>query len=171
MKPPICRYPTQNAKNWKRTFLVFSNLIMCHQGFLHVFQVNVCPLSGQLVLARLCYVVCTDFSVQDTTGSVLSITAEARKDLEWWVNSIDNWNGYRIKLRVAEVQIVTDASPSGYGAVCNGLEASGFWSRCIAKKCQNYRELMAILVAINAFKDIIRDKYVHVLTDNFTAMT
>ena len=104
-------------------------------------------------------------------GSTLDISQDARADLQWWFQALDYWNGYKIKVSVPKLQIITDASPWGYGAVCEGHEASGFWTECIAQMSQNYRELMAILVSLETFSAIVAGKAVHVLTDNFSAMT
>ena len=84
---------------------------------------------------------------------------------------MDQWNGFKISLAVPQIQVITDASPWGYGAVCQGHEASGFWTKTVATRCQNYRELMAVLAAVDAFMPILRGKSVQVLTDNISAMT
>ena len=110
-------------------------------------------------------------STREHWGSVLVLSPDAIADLSWWCDSLDRWNGFRIKLVVPDTQIVTDASPWGYGATCNGEEAAGFWSRSVASKWQNYREMMAILVALHAFEPKIHGKAVQILTDNFSAMT
>ena len=57
---------------------------------------------------------------------------EAVADLEWWVHSLDGWNG-RLLLPPAQFdcQLLTDASESGWGAVLSEpayRTASGCWS-------------------------------------------
>ena len=108
---------------------------------------------------------------RNSWGDTLTLSSDAIKDLHWWLEELDFWNGLKINIAVPDIQITTDASPYGYGAVCGEFEASGFWTVKAAAKCQNYREMMAILVAIVTFKDIIRNKSVQILTDNFSALT
>ena len=106
-------------------------------------------------------------------GDKLVWSHDALCDLKWWLEELPFWNGLKINISVPDIQVTTDASPYGYGAVCGWpeLEASGFWTEKAASKCQNYREMLAILVAINTFQHVLRNKSVQVLTDNFSALT
>ncbi|XP_043227136.1 uncharacterized protein LOC122384150 isoform X2 [Amphibalanus amphitrite] len=59
----------------------------------------------------------------------------AREDLSWWVSSLDGWNGrLLVPPAVCELQLFTDASGSGWGAVLSTPScqlASGFWDQLL----------------------------------------
>ncbi|XP_043214870.1 uncharacterized protein LOC122378179 [Amphibalanus amphitrite] len=59
----------------------------------------------------------------------------AREDLSWWVSSLDGWNGrLLVPPAVCELQLSTDASGSGWGAVLSTPScqlASGFWDQLL----------------------------------------
>ncbi|KAF0306698.1 hypothetical protein FJT64_021824 [Amphibalanus amphitrite] len=59
----------------------------------------------------------------------------AREDLLWWVSSLDGWNGrLLVPPPVCELQLSTDASGSGWGAVLSTPScqlASGFWDQLL----------------------------------------
>ena len=59
----------------------------------------------------------------------------AREDLNWWRFSLYGWNGNVLVKKLPTLQLVTDASPSGYGATSLGKQASEFWTPFIAPKC------------------------------------
>ena len=104
--------------------------------------------------------------------SVLELDHSSRRDLDWWLNSLDNWNGAPLKLQPIEAQIETDASASGWGAYCNigHIEASGIWSVPMHNMPSNYRELMAVHMALLSFKDTVHGKVIQVLSDNITSV-
>ena len=104
-------------------------------------------------------------------GDSLLLSPDAINDLRWWHDELEYWNGLKINIAIPDIQVTTDASPWGYGAVCAEFEASGFWTKSVSRKCQNFREMMAILVAIQTFRDVLRGKSVQILTDNFSALT
>ena len=84
----------------------------------------------------------------------LLIDPPTRADLEWWKNAVQSWNGNPIVLGPVDVTMETDASQTGWGAICEGQEAAGFWNRRIAMKPSNYLEMMATLLALKSFKNL-----------------
>ena len=78
----------------------------------------------------------------------LIIDPATRADLEWWKNAVQSWNGNPIVLEPVDVTMETDASHTGWGAICQGQEAAIFWTRKIALMPSNYREMMAILMVL-----------------------
>ncbi|KAL0185468.1 hypothetical protein M9458_021165, partial [Cirrhinus mrigala] len=60
----------------------------------------------------------------------------------------------------------TDASKTGWGAVCNGQTASGSWSGPRLQWHINCLELLAVLLALHRFLPMLRDKHVLTRTDN-----
>lgn len=92
------------------------------------------------------------------------------KELDWWFQALYTWNGRPIKVTSVDHQMFTDASHIGWGAVMDSWEAQGFWNNLIAYKSSNFREIMAIFMAIVAAKEIIRGKCIQVMSDNITAI-
>lgn len=121
-------------------------------------------LPGKLLLRNVYRLLASKISWEQE----LLINAATRNDLEWWKNAVQSWNGNPIVLGPVDVTMETDASQTGWGAICEGQEAAGFWNRRVAMMPSNYREMMAILLAIKSFKNL-ENKTVRVYTDNITA--
>ena len=102
--------------------------------------------------------------------SIIVLDAPAVKDLMWWHDAVIGWNGSVITPKPTDVQIHTDASHIGYGAVCQGVRAAGFWSPKISNMPSNNREMWAVLMAIHTFGPRLRGKAVRVVTDNISTM-
>ena len=72
-----------------------------------------------------------------------------------------------------ELQLATDASASGWGAVLSAHScqlASGFWDRRVSGESANYRELLAVYLALLSFRSSLMGKTVEVLSDNVTTV-
>ena len=123
-------------------------------------------LPGKLLLRNIYRLL----GLRDTWDSLLQLDAASIKDLQWWLTALSTWNGAPLKVEIPEVQIVCDASSTGWGAACMDAEASGVWSVELQHMPSNYRELMAVHMALLSFKDIVRDKIVQVLSDNVTTV-
>ena len=122
-------------------------------------------LPGKLLLRNVYRVLKT----RTSWDSNVLLDSRARKDLEWWLHALDQWNGAPIKLQPVDIQITTDASSDGWGAVLSNLEASGLWNARVSHMSSNARELLAIHMAILSFSSRLRGKCVQVLSDNVTA--
>ena len=60
----------------------------------------------------------------DTT---LSLSSQARSDLQWVIENITQCNGRLFQVRKIDIYIQSDASLIGWGAVNGSLSASGRW--------------------------------------------
>ena len=58
----------------------------------------------------------------------ISLSQEARRDLEWWTENLSRWNGRHIDKQGPSLTIETDASLTGWGAFCQGVMTGGCWS-------------------------------------------
>ena len=123
-------------------------------------------LPAKLLLRNVYRVIASRASWEDTV--VLDI--HAISDLRWWRTALHNWNGTPIVVRPIEAQVVTDASGVGWGAFYEDREASGLWDCYVAQKPSNYRELMAIYLAIMSFAPYLKGKCVQILSDNVTSV-
>ena len=90
------------------------------------------------------------------------------KDLIWWQDALQNWNGRSISTKAVEVQMATDASQTGWGAhILNSTkQAAGFWDTHMSAAPSNAREMMAVIMGILSFKEDLMNHSVQVLTDN-----
>jgi len=93
-----------------------------------------------------------------------------RIDLNWWIAALESWNGQCMVPKQVTLQLVTDASSTGYGGVIDNMEAAGFWNTRLSFKHSNYRELMAVLLCLKAFAPYIKNQVVQVLSDNITTV-
>ncbi len=100
----------------------------------------------------------------------LTLDQGTMSDLEWWQAALKSWNGRAVTGRTVEAQLTTDASGTGWGAHMNGLHAAGFWNLRMSTEHSNYRELMAVMMAIISFSDHLRGKHVQLLSDNITTV-
>ena len=107
---------------------------------------------------------------KDSWDADLCLDAHSKKDLNWWLSSIDNWNGRPIIKSPIDCQIVTDASGQGWGAHMNGKRAFGVWDSEIRYSASNVREMFAVLAALKSFQNQITGKHVQVLSDNISTV-
>ena len=121
-------------------------------------------LPGKLLLRNVYRLLAT----KKSWDQELILDAATRTDLEWWNQAVKSWNGNPIMLGPVDIQIETDASQTGWGAICQGHEAAGFWNCRMSMMPSNYREMMAILLALKSYKNL-DNKKVQVLTDNIAA--
>ena len=91
-------------------------------------------------------------------------------DLQWWLEALETWNYQTTVHKEIDVQMWTDASQTGWGAVCLGECAAGWWNHRLSRAPSNYRELMAVLLALKSFKGLLTNKKVQVMSDNVTTV-
>jgi len=85
--------------------------------------------------------------------SKIFLTGPASKELEWWIENIHQIPPSSFLAPEAVLTIETDASLTGWGAVCNGNTTSGPWSTEDVKECPhiNSLELKAAFLAVKSF--------------------
>jgi hypothetical protein len=102
--------------------------------------------------------------------SVISLSIKARAELDWWLANIDQ-SFFPLEKTKPDVEITTDASTAGWGAVYLAIETGGRWSSHEKSLHINCLELIAIEYALKSFADKLSGKHVKVLTDNICAVT
>jgi len=75
-----------------------------------------CILPGKLLLRNLYRLI----SRRSHWNQVLEIDEPTRSDLQWWLDSVSQWNAYWVISRDIDLQLVTDASSTGWGAWLQG---------------------------------------------------
>jgi hypothetical protein len=100
--------------------------------------------------------------------SVLILDPLTRADLDWWLLEMASPRKRVIEVRTVDCQLVVDASQTGWGASLDGVPAAGFWNTSLSFAHSNYRELLAVLLAILSFEVPLTGKCLEVFTDNIT---
>ena len=101
---------------------------------------------------------------------LMILSRDAKEDLDWWQHHLTYWNGRTVIQRQAQVRIQSDASLTGWGAVCDRVSTGGTWS--IQEKTMhiNCLELLAADLAMKAFLKERRGISVLLQLDNSTAV-
>lgn len=72
--------------------------------------------------------------------------------------------------KLPDLEIYTDASLTGWGAVCNGITTNGSWTLSNSRRHINELELIGALFAIQAFMGRSSGIAVRLVLDNATAV-
>jgi hypothetical protein len=86
-------------------------------------------------------------SNQSYEGRV-TLTSGSKDELQWWIYSLQEWNGKAIASSSPDLIITTDSSKIGWGAECQGKTTQGQWSVAEATKHINVLELTAAYFAV-----------------------
>lgn len=102
------------------------------------------------------------------------LSDNARRELDWWIDNVEN-SSFPVETSKPEVTLITDASGTGWGAVCEGVRTHGFWNPDERKLITKFRnisalELLGIFYGLKSFQHILSSKHVRVLTDNTPAI-
>lgn len=81
----------------------------------------------------------------------VSLTQEVRRELSWWLDHMEAWNGRAIFGCDPDLVIESDASKSGWGARCWDSSSGGKWSADEGQLHINCLELMAGSFAIKCW--------------------
>ena len=102
--------------------------------------------------------------------TAMNLSEEARADLQWWFSDLSSTCSATMVKPEASIVIESDASKSGWGAVCQGVATGGRWTSEEAGLHINLLELQAVFLALQSF---LKDKTkvaVLVRSDNRTAI-
>ena len=85
----------------------------------------------------------------------VTLNAEARADIEWWIAFLPLWNGVELiqdrSVTSHALKFYTDTSDKGFGAVCDRRWLFSSWEHeVIAHANINVRELLAIVAVVMA---------------------
>ena len=120
---------------------------------------------GKLFLRHTYRLIASRSSWDDLVG----ISNDCIQELEWWLMSVESFNYREVRPDLIDLQLEVDASSSCWGATLNGLEAKGDWNSRVSRQSSNHRELLAILMALETFKNFLSGLTVEILSDNSTA--
>jgi hypothetical protein len=99
----------------------------------------------------------------------VALTNDAKREIEWWkTNLLDSFAP--IQRNDPQIVMTTDASTSGWGAVCESVKTGGRWLLSEKQYHINVLELMAIELALKSFAVKIANAHVKILSDNACAV-
>ena len=101
---------------------------------------------------------------------MLSLTKEALKEIDFWVERIPQFNGQNIWPKPSALRLVySDASFTGFGGYavehCS-LVANGQWSAEEAAQSSTWRELCAVNLVLKSFQKKLANERVRWFTEN-----
>ncbi|XP_056608266.1 uncharacterized protein LOC130425869 [Triplophysa dalaica] len=139
--------------------LMASASAVCHLGLLHMR-----PLQFWLK-ARVPWRAWSSGRVR------VPVTLSCLSALSPWRDPSMFSRGVPLGLVTRRIVVTTDASSSGWGAVCEGMPASGLWTQSQRKWHINCLELMAVSLALHTFQSRLEKKHVLIRTDNMSVVS
>lgn len=101
---------------------------------------------------------------------IMNLPTSLQSDFKWWLNNLPlSFNN--IKVDTFVIEIFTDASSTGWGAVCGDSFTDGVWSSAERNHHINYLELLAAYFGLINFTKDLRDVNVLCRIDNTTAIS
>jgi len=99
-----------------------------------------------------------------------SLSEASKADLRWWISNLESSNGKSWRQIDPDLIIYSDASLSGWGGTCKGVNTSGPWTW--KEKCLhiNQLELLAAFNCLRAFAPYGENMSVLLFLDNATAV-
>ena len=102
--------------------------------------------------------------------TLISFPQSLTQDLSWWANRHRLSLGISLAKKSPDLQLFSDASREGWGAVVDKHHLSGKWSPQDLTNHINFLELKAIWLALQAVESLVRGKVIAVFSDNSTAL-
>ena len=99
----------------------------------------------------------------------INISEQIMLDTNWWLLKLKN-SSKSIKTFEFKAEIFTDASNSGWGATNGSDEAYGYWDSRQKQWHINYKELIAIKLALTSIASNLRHCEILLRVDNTTAI-
>lgn len=99
----------------------------------------------------------------------MELSTDCLYDLNWWLQNISK-SGYSLAQRNYSYKFFSDASSSGWGAVCLSQKTGGFWNKDEARYHINYLELLATFYALKSFVKNELNLNILLKVDNITAI-
>ncbi|KAI2659451.1 ORF V: Enzymatic polyprotein [Labeo rohita] len=96
----------------------------------------------------------------------IGVSPQCRRLFSPWSDSAFLQAGVPLGQVSRHLVVYTDASSTGWGAVCNGQAASGSWTGPRLQWHINCLELLAVLLALRRFRPTLRHKHVLVCTNS-----
>ncbi len=96
----------------------------------------------------------------------VSLTPSCRRTFSPWSDLAFLRAGVPLEQVSRHVVVSTDASATGWGAMCNGHAAAGLWTGPQLQWHINCLELLAVWLALRRFRTLLHEKHILVRSDN-----
>ncbi len=96
----------------------------------------------------------------------VSLTPSCRRTFSPWSDLAFLQAGVPLEQVSRHVVVSTDASATGWGAMCNGHAAAGLWTGPQLQWHINCLELLAVWLALHRFRTLLHEKHILVRSDN-----
>lgn len=103
-----------------------------------------------------------------TYNSTMVLSHQIKNTLDWWIQNLNF--SENIKPKVFSLEIFSDASPTGWGAYCNDMNAKGFWQESEKLQHINYLEILAAFYGLKSFTKTKKNIRILLRIDNKTAI-
>jgi hypothetical protein len=102
----------------------------------------------------------------------VSLSEAMKRDLMWISNNLERINGHPIWFmsQILKFCLQTDASDGAWGAIFQGLEAGGMFTREQQLWHIMYKEMLAVLLALQSYKGLLKGARLMLQTDNKTVV-
>ena len=106
----------------------------------------------------------------------IRLTAEARLDMQWWLDFFPDWSGTSLILESnwtpsTNMQLFTDASgTNGWGAYWSGKWLQGQWSESQLQMDITWKELFAIVMAVHTWGALWQRQKILIHCDNLAVV-
>lgn len=97
-----------------------------------------------------------------------------KKDLQWWCDALQMWNGAPLLWPPVNLQLFTDASGTGWGGwtgMHHHLQASGTWEPEVFHCHSNYKDFLAVFQSLQSLQHSVQGHAAQVVSDNVMTMT
>lgn len=106
----------------------------------------------------------------DNYNAKINLPKVILKDLLWWSTNIKSTSNF-MRQPNFKLSIYTDASKSGWGAVCKDAKMHGKWKDTEKTNHINYLELLAVFLGLKSFASNVTNCAILLRVDNTTAIS
>lgn len=107
---------------------------------------------------------------QGNYDAYMLVSHKLQLDLQWWMDSL-KYPFCKLNSLNFALEIFSDASMSGWGAVCGEERSRGVWSREERKMSINFLELSAAFMGLGVFANNLKNCEILLRIDNTTAIS
>ena len=104
-------------------------------------------------------------------NDMVPVFPSMKSDLSWWIDKVRSFNGRPLQISCWDLTVESDASRSGWGASCQGVNTGGPWTTAEQVHHINFLELKAAFLALQTFCLGQTGVSVLLLLDNITVIT
>ena len=127
--------------------------------------------SGRLHMRPIQWHLKRHWHVPEVLEKVIPVPQSLHSHLDWWLDEDNVLRGQPLHPFQHALQLFTDTSNEGWGALLGDSTARGVWS--VSESCLhiNFLELKAVRLALKSFEHLCRDQIVLIATDNTTVVS